>query len=56
MLIYFSQERKRDILQRFRTSLRPGGCLFLGSTESMSSHDDLFDMERYGTGLVYRRR
>ena len=56
VLIYFSQERKRDILQRFRTSLKPGGCLFLGSTESMSSHDDLFDMERYGTGLVYRRR
>jgi chemotaxis protein methyltransferase CheR len=56
VLIYFSQDRKRNILERFRESLKPGGCLFLGSTESMSGHDDLFEMERYGTGLVYRRR
>ncbi len=55
VLIYFSQERKRNILERFSQVLNPGGCLFLGSTESMSGHDDLFRMERFGTGLVYRR-
>lgn len=56
VLIYFSQERKRDILERFSAILNPGGSLFLGSTESMSGHDDLFEMQRFGTGLVYRRR
>jgi chemotaxis protein methyltransferase CheR len=56
VLIYFSPERKRDILERFAHSLNPGGALFLGSTESMSGHEDLFEMQRYGAGLVYRRR
>ena len=56
VLIYFSQERKRDIIERFSKVLNPGGCLFLGSTESLSGHDDLFEMQRHGTGLVYRRR
>ncbi len=55
VLIYFSQERKRDILERFHAALAPGGALFIGSTESMSDHSDLFRMERHGTGLVYRR-
>ncbi len=55
VLIYFSQARKRDILERFHRALHPGGALFLGSSESMSEHADLFEMERYGTGLVYRR-
>ncbi len=56
VLIYFSPERKRDILERFAQVLNPGGGLFLGSTESMNGHEDLFEMQRYGTGLVYRRR
>ncbi len=55
VLIYFSQERKRNILERFHRALVPEGALFLGSTESMSEHTDLFRMERHGTGLVYRK-
>ena len=56
VLIYFSAERKRDILERVARVLNPGGYLFLGSTESMSSHDDLFEMQNVRGGLVYRRR
>lgn len=56
VLIYFSQELKRDILERFSGALNPGGSLFLGSSESMSGNDDLFEMQRFGSGLVYRRR
>jgi len=56
VLIYFSQERKRDIIERFHGALRPGGCLFLGSTESMNSHEDLFEMRRHGAGLAFYRR
>ncbi|RMG35629.1 MAG: protein-glutamate O-methyltransferase CheR [Gammaproteobacteria bacterium] len=55
VLIYFSQERKRDILKRFHRALSPQGGLFLGSTESMSDHADLFRMQRHSTGLVYRK-
>ena len=56
VLIYFSQERKRDIVARIARALNPGGHLFLGSTESMNGHEDLFEMRRIAGGLVYRRR
>ncbi len=56
VLIYFSQERKRDIVSRIARSLNPGGHLFLGSTESMSGNEDLFEMRSISGGLVYRVR
>jgi len=56
VLIYFSQERKRDIVSRIARALNPGGHLFLGSTESMSGHEDLFEMRSLAGGLVYRKR
>lgn len=56
VLIYFSQERKRDIIRRIARALNPGGHLFLGSTESMTGHEDLFEMRSLAGGLVYRVR
>jgi chemotaxis protein methyltransferase CheR len=56
VLIYFSQARKREIIARIARALNPGGHLFLGSTESMSGHEDLFEMRNVAGGLVYRRR
>jgi chemotaxis protein methyltransferase CheR len=56
VLIYFSQERKRDIITRIARSLKPGGHLFLGSTESLSGSEDLFEMRHLCGGLVYRVR
>jgi chemotaxis protein methyltransferase CheR len=56
VLIYFSHERKRDIISRIARCLNPGGHLFLGSTESMSGHEDLFEMRHLAGGLVYRLR
>lgn len=56
VLIYFSQERKRQLIERFVHALNPGGYLLLGSTESMSAHSDLFEMQRLQGALVYRRR
>ena len=56
VLIYFSQERKRDIIARIARSLNRGGYLFLGSTESMSGNEDLFEMCNLADGLAYRLR
>ena len=56
VLIYFSQARKRDIVERIARCLNPGGHLFLGSTESMSGNEDLFEMRSIAGGLVYRVR
>jgi chemotaxis protein methyltransferase CheR len=54
VLIYFSAERKRDILTRIACTLNPGGYLFLGGSESPSSYCDAFEMVRTPYGVVYR--
>src|SRR5271154_4322363 len=36
VLIYFSEERRRALVQRFYETLEPGGYLFLGHSESIS--------------------
>jgi len=53
VLIDFSQERKHEIIRRIGRILTPGGHLFLGSTESMTGHEDLFEMRSLAGGLVY---
>ncbi len=55
VLIYFSAEQKRDIIRRMGRLLNPGGYLFLGSTESLSGHSDLFKMVSHQGGIGYRR-
>jgi len=35
VLIYFDEQTKRDILKRMEESMKPGGFLFLGSSESV---------------------
>ncbi|MBK5001856.1 response regulator [Pseudomonas sp. S31] len=42
LLIYLDREVQRDILQMFHFALRPGGFLFLGSSESADAVDELF--------------
>ena len=56
VLIYFSAERKVDILTRMAQSLNPGGYLFLGASETISGYSDAFEMQRSPEGVVYRRR
>lgn len=54
VLIYFSQENKRDILARMAKSLRPGGFLFLGGSEPIANYSREFEMVRCTRGVVYR--
>ncbi len=54
VLIYFSSTQKQDILNRMARALQPGGYLFLGSTESLSSHTNQFKMVSGLGGIVYR--
>ena len=53
--IYFSGGLKRDILERVAKSIRPGGFLFLGASESMGDVDRLFRMV-HSHGAIYFRR
>ncbi len=54
VLIYFSTESKKDILNRMADALNPRGFLMLGASESITQYCDRFEMVRASTGVVYR--
>ena len=54
VLIYFSSEMKKDILERMAQILKPGGTLILGGSESPTGYTKKFAMKRYPDGVVYR--
>ena len=54
VLIYFSAEMKKDILERMAEILKPGGTLILGGSESPTGYTKTFAMKRYPDGVVYR--
>ncbi len=56
VLIYFNNEVKRQILQRFLYCLNPGGYLILGSTETVTGVADKFEMIRCHPGIIYKLR
>ena len=41
VLIYFTEEAKEEIYRKFETALKPGGLLFIGSTEQIINHKDI---------------
>ncbi|KMQ52980.1 Chemotaxis protein methyltransferase CheR [Chitinispirillum alkaliphilum] len=56
VLIYFSEEFKKNILRRMASLLRPGGYLFLGASESINNYSAEYEMHRHSRGLYYRVR
>tara|TARA_R110002111_G_scaffold20301_16_gene48581 strand:- start:758 stop:1576 length:819 start_codon:yes stop_codon:yes gene_type:complete len=54
VLIYFSQQRKTDILQRLSAALNPGGYLFLGASETTMGYSDKFEMVRNPSGVSFK--
>jgi chemotaxis protein methyltransferase CheR len=41
VLIYFTEEAKDEVFRKFYHSLKPGGILFIGSTEQIINHKDI---------------
>lgn len=56
VLIYFTADLKRDILRRIHATLKPGGLLFLGSSEGLAGISDLFEMVNCNPGILYRAK
>jgi chemotaxis protein methyltransferase CheR len=54
VLIYFSPETKRAVLDRVGRTLAPGGHLFLGATESTIHIDDSWSRRSYGNVSCYQ--
>ncbi len=55
VLIYFSEERKRELVQRFYDALEPGGYLFLGHSESISKIPVKFQAIVLNDCILYRK-
>jgi chemotaxis protein methyltransferase CheR len=55
VLIYFSEERQAQLVQRFFDYLEPGGYLFLGHAESVSRADVKFETHIHGDARIYQK-
>ena len=55
LLIYLTQDLQKKLLPLFHYSLNPGGILFLGSAETISSFTDLFSPLDLKARLFQRR-
>jgi chemotaxis protein methyltransferase CheR len=53
VLIYFSVDGKKQILQQIASCLNRGGILFLGASESLSGISTSFDTIRSGRAIYY---
>jgi chemotaxis protein methyltransferase CheR len=55
VLIYFTEERRRSLVQRFYEALEPGGYLFLGHSEYISKMPVKFQAIVLGDCILYRK-
>ena len=55
VMIYFTEERRRMLVQRFYDSLEPGGYLFLGHSESISKMPVKFQAIVLNDCILYRK-
>ncbi len=54
--IYFKEDFKMDLFSRLAKIIHPGGHLLLGGTESLFTHQDVFELQRIRNSIFYRRR
>lgn len=55
VIIYFSAEARRRLLQTFHQKLRPGGYLLLGHSESLANVTTDFELAPLENDIVYRK-
>ena len=55
VLIYFSERRRRELVQRFYETLEPGGYLFLGHSESLVKIPVKFQAIVLNDCILYRK-
>lgn len=55
VLIYFDDSSRKQVVHSLYDSLKPGGYLFLGHSESIGRITAAFEMQKVGGFLCYRR-
>jgi len=55
VLIYFSEARRRELVEQFYAALEPGGYLFLGHSESISKMPVKFQAIVLNDCILYRK-
>jgi len=55
VLIYFSDESRRKVVESFYAMMNPGGYIFLGHSEFLSRITNAFELKRIGGFLVYQK-
>ncbi len=54
VLIYFSEQQKKEIMGKIRDALRSEGTLFLGSSELFQDYRPAFSMATHQNGIYYQ--
>lgn len=55
VMIYFSEEVKKKIVRGFYNSLRPGGYLYIGHSETLHGISKAFKLVYFRNALVYQK-
>ncbi len=56
VIIYFDDEMKKQVIESFYDNLLPGGCLFIGHSESLHNISRAFTPEHHTGTIVYRKQ
>ncbi len=56
VIIYFDDEMKRQVIESYYDNLLPGGCLFIGHSESLHNISRTFKPEHHAGTIVYRKQ
>ncbi len=54
VMIYFSQQFKREMTKKLAQALNKDGILFIGNSEIFPDYKDHFDMKQYQKGVYYQ--
>lgn len=54
VMIYFSDQFKKELLRRVESVLKPGGIVILGTGESLTSYSNRFELLSYEGGIYYQ--
>jgi len=55
VMIYFSEEAKKQVVRGFYNSMHPGGYLYIGHSETLHGISKAFKLVYFKNGLVYQK-